>query len=87
MRISAELSLYPLQEDYIAPIHAFLDALNQCADVSVRTNAMSTHVYGEYDAVMAAIQGSLKSAFASGAPMSLVSKIISLDRENSHWNS
>ena len=86
MRISVEMSLYPLQEDYASYIHSFLDSLNSCADISVKTNAISTQIFGEYDAVMSAINASLKKEFEKGAPLALVTKILSLDRENSRWN-
>lgn len=86
MRISVEMSLYPLQQDYAPYIHEFLAALNAEPDISVRTNALSTQVYGEYDLVMATITAALKTQFEKGAPMSLVSKILSVDRKDSHWN-
>ncbi len=86
MRISVEMSLYPLKEDYAPYIHSFLEALNAEPEISVRTNALSTQVYGEYDLVMATITAALKQQFEKGAPLSLVSKVLSVDREQSHWN-
>ena len=86
MRISVEMSLYPLKDDYVPHIHAFIESLNGYEGLSVNTNALSTQVHGEYDLVMQAITESLKKEFESGAPQSLVCKILSLDREQSRWN-
>lgn len=86
MRISVEMSLYPLDANYAPHIHEFLDQLNAEPGISVKTNAMSTQVYGEFDLVMGTINRALKDQFEKGIPMSLVTKTLSLDREKSHWN-
>lgn len=70
MTLTAELSLYPLQNEYIAVIQAFIHNLNQHSDLLVVTNAMSTQIRGEHDAVMAAVSQTLKaSGEAFGAQM------------------
>jgi len=48
MRTTIEISLYPLDADYIPPIKDFIDRLNQHPDLTVVTNAMSTQVAGEH---------------------------------------
>ena len=55
MRLTAELSLYPLQEDYIPVIKGFIDRLNTETGLTVVTNAMSTQVNGDYDRVFDAV--------------------------------
>jgi|AntRauTorckE6833_2_1112554.scaffolds.fasta_scaffold118002_1 uncharacterized protein YqgV (UPF0045/DUF77 family) len=86
MRISVDMSLYPLQDNYTSFIHSFLDSLNAVQGLTVTTNAMSTQVHGEYDLVMDSIKHCLKVEFDKGAPFSLVTKILSVDREHSEWN-
>lgn len=63
MNIQAEVSLYPLRTDALAPaVRGFLDALRS-RGVTVVPGAMSSQVRGEADAVFAA----LANAFADVA--------------------
>ncbi|WP_293758987.1 hypothetical protein [uncultured Paraglaciecola sp.] len=48
MKIVAEISMYPLKEQYIQPIQEFIDRLNTYKSVKVMTTATSTTVSGEY---------------------------------------
>ncbi len=48
MKIVAEISMYPLKEQYIQPIQEFIDRLNTYKNVKVITTATSTTVSGEY---------------------------------------
>ena len=46
MRISVEISMYPLKDEYIPGIQAFIDRLNKYPELKVITNTMSTQVFG-----------------------------------------
>jgi uncharacterized protein YqgV (UPF0045/DUF77 family) len=48
MKLVAEISLYPLNQEYIVPIQAFIDRLNTYPNLKVVTTATSTRVSGEY---------------------------------------
>jgi uncharacterized protein YqgV (UPF0045/DUF77 family) len=48
MRLVVEISLYPLDSDYIVPIQDFIDRLNSYAQLNVKTSATSTLVSGDY---------------------------------------
>ena len=48
MRTTVEISLYPLDSDYIPPIKDFIERLNTYPELVVITNAMSTQVSGEH---------------------------------------
>ena len=50
MRIAVDISLYPLDADFVPPIKDFIERLNRQPGLSVETNAMSTQVAGEHDA-------------------------------------
>jgi len=63
MNISVEISYYPLNEIYKKPIKAFIASLNGNSNLVVRTNKMSTQVFGEYDEVMGTINNCMKNAF------------------------
>lgn len=85
MKISAELSLYPLREAPIPLIEEYIKLLNQQPDIEVRTNSMSTQIFGEYEAVMNAIQTCTREAFASDSSVSLVCKFLNVDRSQSDY--
>ena len=48
MLTAIEISLYPLDADYIPPIKAFIDRLNTYPELRVTTNSMSTQIAGEH---------------------------------------
>ncbi|MDA3943629.1 MAG: hypothetical protein PF694_08840 [Bacteroidetes bacterium] len=78
MKISVEISYYPLLVEYIAPIKGFIQRLNTYADLVVKTNGMSTQVFGEYDVVMGALTKEIKQSFE--LPHSVfVMKVINAD--------
>ena len=76
MELTAELSLYPLQDDYIPPIDDFIADLRGQAGLTVVTNAMSTQVRGDYGLVFAAIQGVLARSVERYGQQVLVCKLI-----------
>lgn len=63
MRVAVDISLYPLSDEFIAPIVDFIDRLNTHGDMQVVTNAMSTQIRGEFDVVMRALQHELGTTF------------------------
>lgn len=78
MKISVEISYYPLKVEYIEPIKAFIKRLNAYEKLVVRTNNMSTQVFGSYRDVMEAITDEMEEAFE--LPHSVfVMKIINAD--------
>ncbi len=76
MKLTAELSLYPLQNDYIPVIDAFIAAANARPGLTVVTNAMSTQVCGDYEAVFDLIQAALKESVERYGRQVLVCKLI-----------
>ncbi|MFQ5548020.1 MAG: YkoF family thiamine/hydroxymethylpyrimidine-binding protein [Woeseia sp.] len=65
MRVAVDISLYPLADDFIAPIDDVIERLNSHESLEVVTNPMSTQIRGEYDAVMAALNREIKATFES----------------------
>ena len=79
MKTSIDISFYPLNQDFRAPIKAFIEDLKSKENISVRSNSMSTQVFWEYDDVMKAVTACMKDAFE--LPESIfVLKIINMDR-------
>jgi uncharacterized protein YqgV (UPF0045/DUF77 family) len=76
MRTAIEISLYPLDADYVPPIKDFIDRLNAHPELNVETNAMSTQVAGEHDAVFAALAAETRTTFAGGGRAVFVLKVL-----------
>lgn len=78
MNTSVEISYYPLSEKYMAPIGDFINRLNTYPSVTVKTNGMSTQVFGEFDVVMSAVTQEIKASFS--LPHSVfIMKVINAD--------
>lgn len=62
MKITVEISNYPLTDDYQPQIVDFID---RCiaSGLHVKVNATSTHVQGHYDEVMDMIQKEVKTSY------------------------
>ena len=52
MRITVELSLYPLQADFVGPITDFIHELRREPDIEMVTNQLSTQLRGEFAAMV-----------------------------------
>ena len=87
MKVSLEITLYPLTDGYKESVKDFLRKLNTYKDIEITTNGISTQVFGEYDAVMTAYTESLKLSFESGVPIAAVSKIINTHLPPDRWDS
>jgi uncharacterized protein YqgV (UPF0045/DUF77 family) len=69
MRAAIEISMYPLTREYLSPIQAFIDGLNTHPGLIVRTNALSTQIWGPLDEIMAVLTREMtRSTDAGGAP-------------------
>ncbi|MDH3620668.1 MAG: thiamine-binding protein [Gammaproteobacteria bacterium] len=63
MKVAVDISLYPLDADFIPPIKDVIDRLNSHAGLEVWTNAMSTQVIGDFDDVMDALKKEIGTTF------------------------
>ena len=79
MRITAEISLYPLTEDYKQIVVDFIKTLKK-EDLRVEVNGLSTQIFGEYDDVMELVQREAKRLFKQQKAV-LVMKFTAGDEE------
>lgn len=63
MKVAVDISLYPLDADFIPPIKDVIARLNEHDKLEVWTNAMSTQVVGEFDDVMDALRAEIGRTF------------------------
>ena len=76
MRTAVEISLYPLAANYVPPIDDFITRLNRYPGLHVVTNAMSTQVAGEHEAVFAALMQETRATFAGEHRAVFVMKVL-----------
>ena len=76
MRTAVELSLYPLDADYVPPIKDFIERLHRHPGLTIVTNAMSTQVAGEHGAVFAAIEQETRVTFGADRRAVFVMKVL-----------
>ncbi len=65
MQVAVDISLYPLDRDYIPPIKDVIDRLHAYEGIEAWTNAMSTQLVGEYELVMDALKAEIGASFES----------------------
>jgi len=63
MKIAVDISLYPLDADFIPPIKDVIARFNAHEGLEVWTNAMSTQLVGEFDDVMRALRDEIGATF------------------------
>ena len=63
MQVAVDISLYPLDENFIPPIKDVIGRLGNYAGIVVERNRMSTQLRGEFDVVMAALSKEIGTTF------------------------
>jgi uncharacterized protein YqgV (UPF0045/DUF77 family) len=76
MRTAIEISLYPLDTDFIPPIKDFIDRLNTYPELQVTTNAMSTQISGEHARVFEILSVETERTFAAAGRKVFVMKVL-----------
>lgn len=60
MILTAEISLYPNNENFIPPIDSFIARLNSYDDIKIKTFPTATIIQGDYDRVMDILKAEMK---------------------------
>jgi len=63
MKIAVDISLYPLDKEFIPPIKNFIHRLNNYNTIEVITNNMSTQIIGEYEDIMSILNNEIRDTF------------------------
>jgi uncharacterized protein YqgV (UPF0045/DUF77 family) len=79
MRVTAEMSLYPLAGQPLPKILAFIDTVQRDKRLEVVVNQLSTQVRGELGDVMAVLTTAIERSFGAGGSQALVLKILNAD--------
>lgn len=81
MKISVELTLLPLNNEFEESIIQFIKKL-RASHFVVLENPLSTQIYGEYDQLMRYLAEEIKTAFENSEHVVMTMKIVKSDRSN-----
>jgi uncharacterized protein YqgV (UPF0045/DUF77 family) len=81
MKISVELTLTPIQDNYEPAIINFIRSLRE-SGLTIKENPLSTQVYGNYDEVMSLLNNEIKTAFEAIDRGLIYVKIVKSDRSD-----
>jgi uncharacterized protein YqgV (UPF0045/DUF77 family) len=81
MEISVDISMYPLQKEFEAPILAFIDQLEKEPSVEVVRNELSTQIHGEYKKIMSLLEQEMYSVFTEIPDSIFVLKLVGNNRQ------
>ena len=79
MQVSIDVSLYPLNEKFILPIDEFINDLKRYNNIEIRTNSMSTQLFGEFDDLMSILKIEIEKTFKKEINSVLNMKIVNGD--------
>jgi len=81
MEISVDISMYPLQKEFEAPILAFISQLEKETSVEVVRNELSTQIHGEYKTIMTLLEKEMFSVFTEIPDSIFVLKFVGNNRQ------
>src|SRR5215471_15250072 len=79
MRVTVEMSLYPLAGDALDKILGFIGVVQGDRRLEVVVNQMSTQVRGELGDVLDVLRAALERSFGAGGSQALVVKFLNAD--------
>tara|TARA_B100001750_G_C15416149_1_gene550380 strand:- start:866 stop:1114 length:249 start_codon:yes stop_codon:yes gene_type:complete len=63
MRVSVDISLYPLDKDFVPPINDVIERLQAHDSIKIFINPMAAQLVGEYDDIMFALKQEIGETF------------------------
>ncbi|MAI86829.1 MAG: hypothetical protein CMF99_06685 [Candidatus Marinimicrobia bacterium] len=79
MQVSIDVSLYPLNEKFIPLINEFINDLKKYNNIEIRTNSISTQLFGEFDDLMNILKIEIEKTFKKEINSVLNLKIVNGD--------
>lgn len=79
MKVSIDISLYPIKNEYRQPILDFIQELKN-SEFTVIENSLSTQIFGDYDKLMPFLNSKIKDVFFDDNLYVFVLKIVKGDR-------
>jgi uncharacterized protein YqgV (UPF0045/DUF77 family) len=85
MKVSIDLSMYPLHKDFEKPIIDFIKILRK-SKFHTEENGLSTQIYGEYLEVMEFVNSNIHKALLQEENCVFILKIVTADRSKHEPN-
>ncbi len=79
MKITVDISMYPLDSNYVPPIKAFIRALRGCEGLEIVTNQLSTQICGEFNSVTTALNHCMRETMLSNRKVVFVTRYLNSD--------
>ena len=79
MKLSAELTLTPLKDDFIPTIKSFIKSIRE-SKFTVLENPLSTQIYGNFDDLITFLIPEIKAVFEKEDAVILQIKLVKGDR-------
>lgn len=79
MRVSIDISMYPLHEEFEKPIIGFIKLLRE-SEFHIEENGLSTQVFGEYSDIMEFLNLNIHRTLLNEKNCVFVLKIVTDDR-------
>ena len=76
---SLEISMYPLQDEYLTKIEDFLFHIHKVEGIKVQTNVMSTQLFGPLDLVFDTVKEAIKQVYSDGTQCPFAIKVLNTD--------
>lgn len=82
MNISLDISMYPLNQDFVEPILAFIARLEAQPGLVIKRNSLSTQVFGDLNQIMQLMTNEIAEVFNQNPDTVFVLKLVGQDRSN-----
>jgi len=79
MKITVDISMYPLDANYKPAIKAFIRKLRACEGLTLVTNQLSTQINGDYEAVTSALNGCIRDSMQAQNKVVFVTRYLNAD--------
>lgn len=79
MRVTVDISMYPLAEDYKPAIKAFIRLLREHDEMTIITNQLSTQINGEFATVSAALMAAMQNVLDGPQKVVFVTRFLNAD--------
>lgn len=83
MRITVEISMYPLRDEYEPAIIEFINDLKAIDGLSIKVNPTATHIFGEYVIVFDSLKDCVRRSFEKYGKVVFAMKVLNGDLEKS----
>ena len=76
MKLTVDISMYPLKDEYIPPIDGIIRRFNSYPEIRVKTVPTSTLLTGDYDRLMKILAAEIKYCFETYGKAVYVAKFL-----------